>query len=83
MNFLPKVVIKRFGVNLAAVAFLFSTMSYGAPMGKVKFVDVDGVKTGSCGRRSTCCIRAVSAKQGIHSAIPVSRPQLIPKGLRH
>jgi 2-hydroxy-6-oxo-6-(2'-carboxyphenyl)-hexa-2,4-dienoate hydrolase len=45
MNFLPKVVIKHFGVNLAAVAFLFSTMSYGAPMGKVKFVDVDGVKT--------------------------------------
>ena len=45
MNFLPKVVIKHFGVNLAALAFLLSTMSYGAPMGKVKFVDVDGVRT--------------------------------------
>ncbi len=47
MNFLRRVVIKRFGVNLAALAFLLSTMSYGAPMGKVKFVDVDGVKTSS------------------------------------
>ena len=46
MNVLPKVVITHFGVSLAAVAFLFSTMSCGAPMGKVKFVDVDGVKTG-------------------------------------
>jgi len=46
MKFLRTVEIKHLGVNLAALAFLFSTMSYGAPMGKVKFVDVDGVKTG-------------------------------------
>ena len=45
MNFLRRVVIKHFGVNLAALAFLLSTMTFGAPMGKVKFVDVDGVRT--------------------------------------
>ncbi len=45
MNFLRTVLVKHFVVNLAALAFLLSTMSFGAPMGKVKFVDVDGVKT--------------------------------------
>ncbi len=45
MKFLRKVVIKHLGGSLAALAFLLSTMSYGAPMGKVKFVDVDGVRT--------------------------------------
>ena len=45
MNFLRRVIVKHFGVNLAALAFLLSTVSYGAPMGKVKFVDVDGVRT--------------------------------------
>ncbi len=45
MNFLRRVIVKHFGINLAALAFLLSTVSYGAPMGKVKFVDVDGVRT--------------------------------------
>ncbi len=45
MNFLRRVVVKRFGVNLAALVFLLSTVSYGAPMGKAKPVDVDGIKT--------------------------------------
>ncbi len=39
MNFLRSV------VNLAAMAFLLSTVSYGAPLGKAKSVDVDGIKT--------------------------------------
>jgi 2-hydroxy-6-oxo-6-(2'-carboxyphenyl)-hexa-2,4-dienoate hydrolase len=43
---LRRAVIKHLLVSLATLAFLFSTMSYGAPMGKVKFVDVDGVRTG-------------------------------------
>ncbi len=33
MKFLRRVEIKHLGVNLAALAFLLSTMSYGAPMG--------------------------------------------------
>ncbi len=46
MNFLRRVEIKHLGVSLAALVFLFSATSYGESMGKVKFVDVDGVKTG-------------------------------------
>ena len=34
MKFLRRVEIKHFGVKLATLAFLFSTMSYGAPMGR-------------------------------------------------
>ncbi len=45
MSFLRRVGVKHFVANLAVMAFLLSTVSYGAPMGKVKFVDVDGVKT--------------------------------------
>ena len=39
MNFLRSV------VKLAAMEFLLSTVSYGAPLGKAKSVDVDGIKT--------------------------------------
>ncbi len=46
MNLLRRVEIKHLGVSLAALVFLFSATSYGESMGKVKFVDVDGVKTG-------------------------------------
>jgi 2-hydroxy-6-oxo-6-(2'-carboxyphenyl)-hexa-2,4-dienoate hydrolase len=46
MNLLRRVEIKHLGFSLAALVFLFSAMSYGESMGKVKFVDVDGVKTG-------------------------------------
>ena len=45
MSFLRSVVVKHSVVSLAAMAFLLSTMSYGAPMGKAKSVDVDGIKT--------------------------------------
>ncbi len=44
MNFLRRVVVKRFGVNQAGLVFLLSTVSYGAPMGKAKSVDVNGIK---------------------------------------
>jgi len=45
MSFLRKVGVKHFVVTLAAMAFLLSTVSYGAPMGNAKSVDVDGIKT--------------------------------------
>ncbi len=45
MSFLRRVGVKHFVVNLAAMAFLLSTVSYGAPLGKAKSVDVDGIKT--------------------------------------
>ncbi len=45
MSFLRRVGVKHFVVNLAAMAFLLSTVSYGAPMGQAKSVDVDGIKT--------------------------------------
>ncbi len=44
MNFLRRVVVNRFGVNQAGLVFLLSTVSYGAPMGKAKSVDVNGIK---------------------------------------
>ncbi len=75
MKFLRRVGIKHLGVSLAAVAFLLSTMSYGAPMGKVKFVDVDGVKTGYFEGGSG---EARSSKIGLQQLAETVEPKLPP-----
>lgn len=46
MNILPRVLLKHFLAGLAVLLSLASTTSYGAPMERVQFVDVDGIRTG-------------------------------------
>lgn len=46
MSLLRRAFLKHSVAGLAALPFLTSTRSYAAPMGNIRFVDVDGIRTG-------------------------------------
>ena len=46
MKVLPRVLLMRSLAGLALLIVLASTLSYGAPMDRVQFVNVDGIRTG-------------------------------------